>query len=104
MPNPVQKNRFDKDKPVPVMDAYKVLREQHIDSILFMKIGDFFEAFDGDAREAADILGLRIQTLRINDREVAMVGFPCRMAEKYVAQLIKAGRRVALAEPTHGTD
>ena len=94
----------DRKKPVPVMSVYKILREQHVDSILFMRIGDFFEAFDGDAREAADVLGLSIQTLRINDREVAMVGFPYRMAEKYVARLIEAGRKVTLAEPSHGID
>ena len=102
--NPVQKNRFNEGKPVPVMSAYETLREQHVDSILFMKIGDFFEAFDGDAREASDVLGLRIQTLNVNGREVAMVGFPCRMADHYVKLLIGAGRKVALAEPTHGSN
>ena len=98
----LHKNRFGTGSPIDV--AYAELREQHVDTILFMRIGDFFECFNEDAMEVADVLNLPLYRVSIAGEPVTMLGFPYHMAEEYVARLVEAGRSVTLAEPTHGVD
>jgi len=64
------------------------------DTILFFHLGDFYEMFYEDAREASRLLDIAL-TRR---NQVPMCGVPCHSAEIYIARLIRAGRKVAICE------
>jgi len=79
----------------PMMQQYHSMRNDlPKDVLLFYRLGDFYEMFFDDAVEAAPILGVAL-TRR---NSVPMCGVPHHAAEGYIAKLVKAGRRVAIAE------
>jgi DNA mismatch repair protein MutS len=85
----------------PMMQQYFALKAQAADCLLFYRMGDFFELFFDDARQAAQILDIALTSRGASDGEpVPMCGVPVHAAEGYLARLIKAGQRVAIAEQT----
>jgi len=87
------------DKPTPMMAQYLDLKREAGDSLLFYRMGDFFELFFDDAKRAARILDIALTSRGEHDGEpVAMCGVPVHSAESYLARLIRAGERVAIAE------
>ena len=82
-----------------MMEQYHALKQQAEGCLLFYRMGDFFELFFDDARQAAGILDIAL-TARGKDsgEPVPMCGVPVHAAEGYLARLIKAGCRVAIAE------
>ncbi|MDD5657904.1 MAG: DNA mismatch repair protein MutS, partial [Elusimicrobia bacterium] len=78
----------------PVMRQYHELKARHPEAVLFFRLGDFYEMFGQDAQAAAPILGL-VLTAR---QGVPMCGVPYHSSQSYVAKLLKAGRKVAIAE------
>ena len=78
----------------PVMRQYLELKSAHPQSILFFRLGDFYEMFGADAELAAPLLGL-VLTAR---QEAPMCGVPYHQAQHYIAKLLRAGHRVAVAE------
>jgi len=83
----------------PMMQQYFALKEQAEDSLLFYRMGDFFELFFEDAKKAAAVLDIALTTRGENDGEpVPMCGVPVNSADAYLARLIRAGCRVAIAE------
>jgi DNA mismatch repair protein MutS len=85
--------------PTPMMAQYLALREEAGDALLFYRMGDFFELFFDDARKAAQILDIALTTRGEHQGEpIPMCGVPVHSAESYLARLIKAGYRVAIAE------
>ncbi len=82
----------------PVMRQYRELKERHPESVLFFRLGDFYEMFGDDARLAAPILGL-VLTSR---QGVPMCGVPWHNKGHYIAKLLQAGRKVAVAEQIEG--
>jgi DNA mismatch repair protein MutS len=78
----------------PVMRQYQDIKNRHPESILFFRLGDFYEMFGRDAQEASAILGL-VLTQR---QGVPMCGVPFHNSSNYVARLLRAGRKVAIAE------
>jgi len=89
------------DAPTPMMAQYHALKAEAPDCLLFYRMGDFFELFFDDARVAAACLDIAL-TARGSDRgePVPMCGVPCHSADGYLARLIRAGHRVAIAEQT----
>ena len=89
------------DEPTPMMAQYKRLKEEAGDALLFYRMGDFFELFFDDAKVASACLDIAL-TKRGADRgePIPMCGVPVHSAESYLARLIKAGNRVAIAEQT----
>jgi len=89
------------DAPTPMMDQYRRLKEEAGDALLFYRMGDFFELFFDDARVASACLDIAL-TKRGEDagEPIPMCGVPVHSAESYLARLIKAGHRVAIAEQT----
>jgi DNA mismatch repair protein MutS len=86
-------------KPTPMMAQYLRLREEAGDALLFYRMGDFFELFFEDARTAAQILDIALTTRGEHQgAPIPMCGVPVHSAEGYLARLIKAGCRVAIAE------
>ena len=83
-------------EPTPMMTQYRRIKERHTGSILFFRLGDFYEMFDADAREASALLDLTL-TQRAG---VPMCGIPYHAATSYIARLLAAGRKVAICEQT----
>ena len=82
-----------------MMAQYWALKAESEDALLFYRMGDFFELFFDDARKAAACLDIALTTRGEHDGEkVPMCGVPVHAAEAYLARLIKAGHRVAIAE------
>jgi DNA mismatch repair protein MutS len=81
----------------PMMKQYHQLkREVPSDALLLFRLGDFYELFFGDAEE-----GSRLLDLTLTQRQgMPMCGMPYHAAEGYIAQLLKAGRRVAICDQT----
>jgi len=84
-----------------MMAQYLALKAEAQDCLLFYRMGDFFEMFFEDAKIAAACLDIAL-TARGEHGGVAipMCGVPVHAAEGYLARLIKAGHRVAIAEQT----
>jgi len=89
------------DAPTPMMTQYRRLKDEAGDALLFYRMGDFFELFFDDARVASTCLDIAL-TKRGEDagEPIPMCGVPVHSAECYLARLIKAGHRVAIAEQT----
>ena len=81
------------------MRQYRKIKEKYPDTILWFRMGDFFETFEGDALMAAKILGITL-TKRSNGAasEVPLAGFPHHALDNYLPKLVKAGHRVAVCE------
>jgi len=87
--------------PTPMMAQYLALREEAGDCLLFYRMGDFFELFFDDAKQAAAILDIALTTRGEHGGvPIPMCGVPVHAAEGYLARLIRAGCRVAIAEQT----
>ena len=94
----------DKSKsaePTPMMAQYHVLKKQAPDCLLFYRMGDFFELFFDDAKAAAATLDIALTSRGAHGgNPIPMCGVPVHSAEGYLARLIKAGHKVAIAEQT----
>ncbi|MBQ0037500.1 MAG: DNA mismatch repair protein MutS [Clostridiales bacterium] len=89
----------------PMMRQYLEIKEQNKDSILFFRLGDFYEMFGSDARTASRELDLTLTT-RDKDKnksfeeKVPMCGIPYHASDAYIARLIAKGYKVAICEQT----
>ncbi len=85
------------DALTPMMQQYQRLRRSvPADVLLLFRLGDFYELFFEDAKEASALLNVAL-TKR---NEVPMCGVPYHAAQGYIAKLIKAGKRVAICDQT----
>lgn len=85
----------------PMMAQYLALKAEARDCLLFYRMGDFFELFFDDAKAAAATLDIALTSRGEHDgAPIPMCGVPVHSAESYLARLIKAGHRVAIAEQT----
>jgi DNA mismatch repair protein MutS len=86
-----------RDALTPMMQQYRRLRGSiPADTLLLFRLGDFYELFFEDAKEASVLLNVAL-TKR---NGVPMCGMPYHAAQTYIAKLIKAGRRVAICDQT----
>ena len=86
-----------RDALTPMMQQYRRLRGSiPLDTLLLFRLGDFYELFFEDAKEASGLLNVAL-TKR---NGVPMCGVPYHAAKTYIAKLIKAGRRVAICDQT----
>jgi DNA mismatch repair protein MutS len=85
----------------PMMAQYFELKSKAGDSLLFYRMGDFFELFFDDAKTAAQTLDIALTSRgEHGGTPIPMCGVPVHSAEAYLARLIRAGHRVAIAEQT----
>ncbi|MFH0909174.1 MAG: DNA mismatch repair protein MutS [bacterium] len=83
------------DLVTPMMGQYRSIRsELPADTILFFRLGDFYEMFFDDAKDASQILDITL-TKR---NTVPMCGVPHHAMDLYLAKLIRAGKKVAICE------
>ncbi len=89
-------------KITPMLQQYLAIKEQHQDTILFYRMGDFYEMFFEDAVIASKILGITLTSRNSKNEanKVPMCGIPYHAASTYLAKLVTAGRRVAICEQT----
>lgn len=90
-------NEYD----TPMMRQYRQIKNQYPDTILFWRLGDFYETFDEDAKLMAAKLDV---TLTTRQGVIPMAGVPYHAVESYVQRLLHMGYRVAIAEQTSPTE
>ncbi|MEO0466501.1 MAG: DNA mismatch repair protein MutS [Pseudomonadota bacterium] len=91
--------------PTPFMAQYLGIKAQLGDALLFFRMGDFYELFFDDAKDAAAILDITLTARGEHEGEpIPMAGVPYHAAEAYLARLIKSGRRVAVCEQTESPE
>ena len=95
------KQRDNKMAETPLMKQYKAIKEQHQDSILFFRLGDFYEMFFKDAEIAAKELGLTLTSRnKEKDIDVPLAGIPYHSAAAYISKLVNKGYKIAICEQT----
>ena len=87
----------------PMMQQYMDMKKDNPDSLLFFRLGDFYEMFGPDARTASEELDLVLTTRdkskdKADGDRIPMCGVPYHSAEAYVARLIAKGYRVSICE------
>jgi len=83
----------------PMMAQYLGLKADFPDTLLFYRMGDFYELFYGDAEKAASLLNITLtQRGQSAGAPVVMAGVPFHSVETYLARLIKLGESVAICE------
>ncbi|PJK31333.1 DNA mismatch repair protein MutS [Minwuia thermotolerans] len=82
-----------------MMAQYLEIKEAHPDSLLFYRMGDFYELFFDDAKKAAASLDIALtkRGKHLGD-DIPMCGVPVHSADQYLARLIRDGHRVAVCE------
>ncbi|MBL6733560.1 MAG: DNA mismatch repair protein MutS [Candidatus Poseidonia sp.] len=82
-----------------MMDQFFDIKEQHPGTVLFFRMGDFYELFHDDAETAAEVLGLTLTSRDKNAEEpVPMAGFPWHGLEDHLRTMLRAGYKVTVAE------
>ena len=85
----------------PMQRQYFQIKEQNQDSILFFRLGDFYEMFDEDARVASAELDLTLTTRdrgKPKEEQTPMCGVPYHSVDAYIARLVQKGYKVAICE------
>jgi DNA mismatch repair protein MutS len=83
----------------PMMAQYLRIKAEHPDTLVFYRMGDFYELFFDDARRAHRLLDITLTTRGASGGEpVVMAGVPVHAVESYLARLLKLGESVAVAE------
>ncbi|WP_300356724.1 DNA mismatch repair protein MutS [Fusobacterium sp.] len=80
-----------------MMKQYNEIKADYKDSILFYRMGDFYEMFYEDAKIASKELGLTL-TKRNKKTDVPLAGIPYHSAASYIAKLVGKGYKVAICE------
>ena len=82
-----------------MMDQYMDIKAEHPDSVLFFRMGDFYEQFHDDAVVASEVLGLALTSRDKKASEpIPMAGFPWHALEDNLRQMLQAGFKVCVAE------
>ena len=83
----------------PMMEQYFQIKAENEDSILFFRVGDFYEMFYEDAKKASEELDLVLTGKDCGHKERApMCGIPYHSCEAYIARLVAKGHKVAICE------
>ena len=86
-------------KMTPMMAQYFSIKEKYMDSLLFYRMGDFYELFFEDAEKASQILDLTLTGRDCGDKQRApMCGVPFHSASGYIGRLVERGFKVAICE------
>ena len=83
----------------PMMQQYTRIKSQYPDTLLFFRLGDFYELFGDDAKIAAKVLDITLTSRdRSKENPIPMCGVPYHAVDGYLEKLIKHGFRVAICE------
>ncbi len=82
-----------------MLKQYVAIKKEYPDSILFFRLGDFYEMFYDDAKIASKVLGIALTSRNKSGKNpVPLCGVPFHSAEPYLAKLLKEGHKVAVCE------
>jgi len=85
----------------PMLKQFLGIKKEYPDSILFFRMGDFYEMFLDDAKIASKLLGITLTSRgTFNGEKIPMCGVPHHSSKSYIAKLIEKGRKVAICEQT----
>lgn len=85
----------------PIRRQYLEIKAKHKDALLLFRLGDFYEAFDDDARILAKELEIQLTSKPMGkDLRVPLAGIPYHSLERHLATLISRGHRVAICDQT----
>ncbi len=88
-------------KHTPMMEQYLKIKADHPNELVFYRMGDFYELFFDDAKEAARRLDVTLTARgKSGGNPIPMAGVPYHAAEGYLARLVKQGVSVAICEQT----
>ena len=83
----------------PMVRQYYAIKASYQDSLLFYRVGDFYELFFDDARKAANILDITLtKKNKCNGEEIPMCGVPHHSAYSYIKKLMRRGYNVAICD------
>ena len=83
----------------PMMQQYLGLKAQHPDTLLFYRMGDFYELFFEDARKASQLLDITLTARgQSAGAPIPMAGVPVQSVDNYLARLVRKGESVAICE------
>lgn len=90
------------DSGTPLWNQYSRIKNQHLDKLVFYRMGDFYELFGDDAKEASRLLGITLTSRShgSHGERVPLAGVPHHAADKYLARLLSLGRKVVVCEQT----
>lgn len=92
-------------KHTPMMQQYLRLKSQHPETLMFYRMGDFYELFFDDAEKAAKLLDITLTKRGISAGiPVKMAGVPYHAVEQYLAKLVRLGLSVAICEQIGNPD
>jgi len=84
-----------------MMQQYLGIKANHPDTLLFYRMGDFYELFYDDAKRAAQLLDITLTARgKSGDSPVPMAGIPYHAVDGYLARLVRHGVSVAVCEQT----
>lgn len=85
----------------PMMQQYLRIKAEHPETLLFYRMGDFYELFFDDAKKAARLLDVTLTSRgKTAGQAIPMAGVPYHAVENYLARLVKLGESVAICEQT----
>ena len=88
-----------KDKLTPLMRQYNMIKSKHPDKIMLFRMGDFYEAFNADAKKVSKVLNITLTSRGKSDStRTPLAGFPYHALDSYLHKLLKAGLKVAICE------
>ena len=80
------------------MQQWRECKQRHPDALVLFRVGDFFEMFNEDAVEGAELLGLTLTSRNNGGSKAPLAGIPVHALQQYLEKAIAAGRRVAIAD------
>jgi len=92
-------SKADKTEHTPMMQQYHRIKADHKNHLVFYRMGDFYEMFHDDAKQASRLLDITLTARgKAGGNAIPMCGIPYHAAEGYIAKLVKMGVCVAVAE------
>jgi DNA mismatch repair protein MutS len=83
----------------PVIQQYLAIKAEHAETLLFYRMGDFYELFFDDARKASRLLDIALTSRgQANGVPIPMAGVPAHAVEAYLAKLLRGGESAAICE------
>ena len=87
------------DQHTPMMQQYLRIKSDHPDTLLFYRMGDFYELFFDDAKKASQLLDITLTSRgQSSGLPIPMAGIPYHAAEGYLARLLRNGESIAICE------
>ena len=89
----------DPNQHTPMIRQYLKIKQEHLEMLLFYRMGDFYELFFEDAKRAAELLNITLTARgKAGGAPIPMAGVPAHAADTYLARLIAMGESIAICE------